>query len=141
MKTLRITKQEEGQTIYLNSNECVVNRPVNILDKTKGVKVDYGNLTWQTSFGSTATKLFIYGPFDCWDATGTKINTSWRTQKTSDIILSDIEAVYNGNYDSYMHKFGPESKEALGELRTNSRAFGMFCELINVNWKMQYIYR
>ncbi len=48
----------------------------------------------------------------------------------------DFIAVYNGNYDSYMHKFGPESKEALGELRTNSRAFGMFCELINVNWKM-----
>ena len=93
------TELADGETIYLNSNECVVNRPVNILSQTKEVRVDYGNLTWQTSFGSTATKLFIYGPFDCWDATGTKINSSWRSQKTSEIILSQIEAVHNGNYD------------------------------------------
>lgn len=47
----------------------------------------------------------------------------------------DFIAVYNGNYDSTMHKFGPESPEALSELRANSRAFGMFYELIKENWK------
>ncbi len=47
----------------------------------------------------------------------------------------DFIAVYNGNYDSYMHRYAPESVEALGELRTNVRTFGMFCELIDANWK------
>ena len=46
-------------------------------------------------------------------------------------------AVCNGNYDSYMHKFGPESAEALAELRANVRSFGMFCELIEENWNIQ----
>ncbi len=58
--------------------------------------------------------------------------------KASELIISDdydFIAVYNGNYDSVMHKFGPESKEALGELRANSRAFGMFYELIAQHWK------
>ena len=47
----------------------------------------------------------------------------------------DFIAVYNGNYDSRMHKCGPESKEALGELRSNVRTFGMFSELIAAHWK------
>ncbi len=58
--------------------------------------------------------------------------------KASQLIIEDnydFIAVYNGNYDSVMHKFGPESPEALGELRSNSRAFGMFCELIRDKWK------
>ncbi len=58
--------------------------------------------------------------------------------KTCQLIAEDkydFIAVYNGNYDSIMHKFGPESHEALGELRTNSRAFGMFYELIKESWK------
>ena len=58
--------------------------------------------------------------------------------KACELILEDqydFIAVYNANYDSYMHKYGPESKEALGELRSNVRAFGMFAELIASNWK------
>ena len=58
--------------------------------------------------------------------------------KASELILEDkydFIAVYNGNYDSIMHKFGPESIEALGELRANSRTFGLFSQLIANNWK------
>jgi len=58
--------------------------------------------------------------------------------KAAQLILEDqydFIAVYNGNYDSIMHKFGPESVEALGELRANSRTYGMFSELISANWK------
>ena len=58
--------------------------------------------------------------------------------KAAELILEDkydFIAVYNGNYDSIMHKFGPESIEALGELRANSRTFGLFSELIANNWK------
>ena len=47
----------------------------------------------------------------------------------------DFIAVYNANYDTYMHKYGTESPEALGELRSNVRAFGMFAELIREHWK------
>lgn len=47
----------------------------------------------------------------------------------------DFIAVYNGNYDSIMHKFGPESKEALSELRANSITYGMFDALIREKWQ------
>ena len=58
--------------------------------------------------------------------------------KAAELILKDeydFIAVYNGNYDAHMHKFGPESTEALGEIRTNSRAFGMFGAMIEEHWK------
>ena len=58
--------------------------------------------------------------------------------KASEIIIEDkydFIVVYNGNYDKSMHKTGTESIEALGELRTNVRTFGMFNELIINNWK------
>ena len=47
----------------------------------------------------------------------------------------DFIAVYNGNYDSLMHKHGPESIEALGELRSNSHAFGELSELVKRHWQ------
>lgn len=58
--------------------------------------------------------------------------------KAAELILADeydFLAVYNGNYDSLMHKFGPESIEALGELRSNSEAFAMFSALIEEHWR------
>lgn len=58
--------------------------------------------------------------------------------KAAELIIEDkydFIVVYNGNYDSYMHKFAPESIEALGELRANVRTFGMFCDMIDEHWK------
>ena len=58
--------------------------------------------------------------------------------KAAQLILEDqydFIAIYNGNYDSRMHKVGPEDVHALGELRYNAKAFGMFCELIKSNWQ------
>ena len=58
--------------------------------------------------------------------------------KAAELILEDkydFVVVYNGNYDSTMHKFGPESIEALSQLKTNSKAFGMFYEMIKTHWK------
>jgi predicted AlkP superfamily pyrophosphatase or phosphodiesterase len=60
--------------------------------------------------------------------------------KAAELILRDEHdaiIVYNGNYDSRMHKTGPESAEALGELRTNAKAFGMFYEMIAEHWAGQ----
>ena len=58
--------------------------------------------------------------------------------KAAELILKDeydVIVVYNGNYDSVMHKKGPESIEALGELRCNSRTFGTFERLIAEHWQ------
>jgi len=47
----------------------------------------------------------------------------------------DFLVVYNGNYDATMHKFGPESIEALAELRNNDETFALFSQLIRRHWK------
>ena len=57
--------------------------------------------------------------------------------KACELILEDkydLICVYNGNYDAVMHKNGPESIEALSEMRANSFAFAEFYELIKGNW-------
>jgi len=59
-------------------------------------------------------------------------------EKAHELILSDeydFIAVYNGNYDTVMHKFGPESREALLELRKNIESFVLFSDLISQYWK------
>ena len=47
----------------------------------------------------------------------------------------DFILIYNGNYDYKMHHFGPESVEALSELRANVRTFMSISQLIRRNWK------
>ncbi|MBR7184508.1 MAG: hypothetical protein IKD37_02750, partial [Clostridia bacterium] len=55
----------------------------------------------------------------------------------ADLIIKDeydFLAVYNGNYDARMHKFGPESVEALAELRTNCEQFAFYNQLVARHW-------
>ncbi len=47
----------------------------------------------------------------------------------------DIVVVYNGNYDSTMHKTGPESKEALEALRHNASAYERLFEAARTAWR------
>ena len=57
--------------------------------------------------------------------------------KAAELILEDnydLLCVYNGNFDSTMHRYGPESIEALTELRSNSMAFATLCAHIRNNW-------
>lgn len=57
--------------------------------------------------------------------------------KAAELIMEDkydFIAVYNGNYDHWMHKFGPESYEAISELRSNSYAFSELCALVKKYW-------
>ena len=57
--------------------------------------------------------------------------------KAAQLIMEDkhdFYVVYNGNYDSVMHKKAPESSHALGELRINSHAYAMFDSLISTHW-------
>ena len=58
--------------------------------------------------------------------------------KAAELIMKDeydFIVVYNGNYDARMHKYGPESVEALAELLANDEAFGMFSVLIERFWR------
>ena len=58
--------------------------------------------------------------------------------KAAEVILSDeydFVVVYNKNYDSEMHKTGPESIEALSELRANVKSFAVFSAMIEEHWK------
>ena len=53
--------------------------------------------------------------------------------KAAELIMKDehdLIVIYNGNYDSVMHKKGPEGLEALCELRANDHAYCELCELI-----------
>jgi predicted AlkP superfamily pyrophosphatase or phosphodiesterase len=57
--------------------------------------------------------------------------------KTIELILEDKHDVivsYNTHYDAKMHKYGPESVQALSELRANSELFAMFVRLIEKHW-------
>lgn len=58
--------------------------------------------------------------------------------KAAELIIRDEHdfiVLYNGNYDYVMHRFGPESPEALAELRYNSRTFSMIDDLLKTHWK------
>ncbi len=58
--------------------------------------------------------------------------------KAAELILEDkydFIAVYNGNYDSVMHKTGPESTAALSEMRTNAETFATLYQLVKDHWK------
>lgn len=46
----------------------------------------------------------------------------------------DLIAVYNGNYDGAMHKFGPESPQALAALRHNVDAFSTLADAVRAQW-------
>lgn len=58
--------------------------------------------------------------------------------KAAEIIMEDkydFVVVYNTNYDFVMHKKGPESTDALAELKVNAEAFAMFSTMIERHWK------
>ncbi|MBO5879152.1 MAG: alkaline phosphatase family protein [Clostridia bacterium] len=58
--------------------------------------------------------------------------------KAAELIIADEHdfiLVYNGNYDAFMHKFGPEAPQTLAELRANARTFGMIDTLVQNHWK------
>ena len=58
--------------------------------------------------------------------------------KAMEVILRDEHdfiVIYNGNYDSVMHKNGPESAKALAELRLNDHIFGVISNLIKTHWR------
>ena len=82
------------------------------------------------------SRIFLEREMDYYhyeDGDITNVNT-----KAVELILADRHdfiLIYNGNYDSVMHKHGPESIEALAELRTNCHVFSVLSELIATHWQ------
>ena len=92
----------------------------------KPVIVAYGECSLGKIFLERNMDYFVYADVDMVNA------------RAAEILLRDeydFVVVYNGNYDSAMHKMGPESPEALGELRANVRTFAAFSEMIGTHWK------
>lgn len=57
--------------------------------------------------------------------------------ETAKVILEDrydVVICYNGNYDFWQHRFGPESPEALAELKFNSITAATFLRMVRDNW-------
>ncbi len=50
----------------------------------------------------------------------------------------DFIAVYNGNYDSTMHKHGPDAKESIDALKQNISAFDTLARSIDNAWKAKH---
>ena len=58
--------------------------------------------------------------------------------KAVELVLKDeydLLVVYNGNYDSTMHKNGPEGQRALCELRANVHMFAQLHALVKTHWQ------
>lgn len=88
--------------------------------------VSYGNSSMSNIYNERHMDYFYYPTFHEANA------------KAAELIIADKHdfiCVYNGNYDAIMHKKGPESIEALGELRANAETFAVFNELIKNHWK------
>ena len=47
----------------------------------------------------------------------------------------DVVVIYNGNYDSRMHRVGPEDPQSLAEARCTVRTFGLLDALAQRAWK------
>ncbi|MDD6275710.1 MAG: hypothetical protein PUB20_02660 [Clostridia bacterium] len=49
--------------------------------------------------------------------------------------IYDVIVIYNGNYDEFMHKYGPESDEAMQQLKDNIAVYKDFVDRIKDKWK------
>lgn len=91
----------------------------------KPVILAYGNCSLSKIFLERNMDYFVF-------STMAEVNA-----KATELICEDkydFYVVYNGNYDSVMHKHGPESAQALAELRVNAHMFSVFDNLISEHW-------
>ena len=84
--------------------------------------------------GSSMSKIYLERDMDYFFYdTLAEINA-----KAAELICADeydFIAVYHKDYDEVMHKFGPESMEAISALRSDDAAFASFDALIQERWK------
>ena len=83
--------------------------------------------------GDSISKIFLERPMDyfIYD-TVDEVNAKAEALIAEDAY--DILVIYDGNYDSTMHRYAPESEEALAALRANAAQFDKFCALTRQHW-------
>jgi len=54
--------------------------------------------------------------------------------------IYDLIVIYNGNYDGRMHKFGPESPEALAALADNVAFYARLVDRITAQWTAHRVF-
>ena len=111
-----------------------INPPAQAAEKN----ADFAKYIDEKFAGAKADRIFMYNP----DAIAQWIYEKYPQlfvigERHAELIMKDehdFYVVYNGNYDSVMHKNGPESIAALSQIQANCRTFGMFSEMIKNHW-------
>lgn len=83
--------------------------------------------------GSTLSKIFLDRPMDYYILDSVdEVNA--RAEQLLREDEHDLLLVYNGNYDAAMHRYAPESPEALRALRANAEAFAQLASIARRHW-------
>lgn len=127
-------------TMYTGAQPCVhgiqkYEKPVIRIDTLFDAIIRAGKKAVIIAYGeSSLGKIFLEREMDYF----VYKNIEEVNAKAAEIILNDeydLVVVYNGNFDTAMHKNGTEHVNALAELKVNSRIFGTFSEMIKTHWK------
>ena len=115
-------------------------KPVIAIDTLFDALVRAGKKVALITYGKCSlSKIFLQRPIDYFhfESRGEEgiieVNA-----KAAELILRDEHdfiVIYNGNYDTVMHKQGPEAPESLAELRMNVHMFSVLSEMIKTHWK------
>ena len=83
--------------------------------------------------GSSLSKIFLDRPMD-YAILDSVDEVNARAEQLLREDEHDLIVVYNGNYDAAMHRFSPESAEALAALRANADTFSQLCSIARRVW-------
>ena len=128
-------------TMYTGAQPCVhgiqkYEKPIITIDTIFDALVRAGKRVALITYGRCSlSRIFLGRNIDYYHFEDGKIEDV--NAKAVEVILRDEHdfiVIYNGNYDSVMHKKGPESSETLAELRLNDHVFSMIADLIETHW-------
>ncbi|MBR2612091.1 MAG: alkaline phosphatase family protein [Clostridia bacterium] len=111
-------------------------KPIIRIDTLFDVWVRAGKKVALITYGSCSLgKIFLERPIDYYhfDEGGIEAVNA----KTIELLLKnehDVYVIYNGNFDSIMHKNGPESPISLAELRLNASIYRTIANIIGEHW-------
>lgn len=84
--------------------------------------------------GDSITKIFLEREMD-YIVCQTPDECNEKALKAIEDNVHDIIVVYNGNFDATMHRWGPESSEALAQLTHNAQSFEALSKAAQKAWQ------
>lgn len=112
-------------------------KPVITIDTLFDALIRAGKKIAIITYGSCSiSRIFLERDIDYYHNEEGDVN--WVNAVAAEVILADkhdVVIIYDGEYDTIMHKFGPESKEALSELKANAKGYAIICNLVERNYK------